>query len=694
MATALDLLMSTKEDVNLLSEQSDICTIDAKTRIIFVPSTIVVGGVQSDKNAERIKFSCPKIVGDNLDLSKFSVRINFENVSSVDFNVSIKDQYICDDVAVDGENVTFSWLIGRNAARYMGTVRFIVCAVKTDSDSNISVEWNTAIAEVPVLEGIEIDQPQIGQEEKDVINQLLELTKNTSAEAVQNVNSAKEQAIKDIQSVSQPDTTLTIEGGLAEAKATGEAIGSIKEDLEKKLNCKGGYIKQEITVIKNALINSLEHTQYNSPTMENATVSVISGEKYRIKGWSVNTTYCGLALYNGKNTTRIISNTGAFDTEITIPDGITTMYVNGRTSDNPIFVSKFETTESDSFWLEYDLLVEKAKDTERRVDALEHKEVSDAVYKYGVNHISDGVIDVFLHKYDDAHDLNVGFKKKSGNNLPDFFVWQLFENTSNNVLIDKTGLAVTRTISQGDTDYLSPSTVYAANNGDGDFADFTSGKLTGGWHMYNSKTSGDYTATARNISCKVYCDGKEISMGEKARGNEIIVDIVNRLQGSNTEKSDGTGREIVEQHFRITFRSGNKVIVDGEITALEDILYANYYGVSYYFFTPQRTVPCYLVGDKVTRVGVLPSVSLHRSDTNCTAIRTITNTDCFEMGIDTSVDIGDFSNNRGWNMQISSLKAYPMLVMQTEKEKMLTIPKGGKVFWRGYYNCYPTISVN
>lgn len=236
MATALDLLMSAKEDVNLLSEESDICTIDAKTRTIFVPSTIVVGGVQSDKNAERIKFSCPKIVGDNLDLSKFSVRINFENVSSVDFNVSIKDQYICDDVAVDGENVTFSWLIGRNAARYMGTVRFIVCAVKTDSDSNISVEWNTAIAEVPVLEGIEIDQPQIGQEEKDVINQLLDLTKNTSAEAVQNVNSAKEQAIKDIQSVSQPDTTLTIEGGLAEAKATGEAIGSLKEEIAELSN--------------------------------------------------------------------------------------------------------------------------------------------------------------------------------------------------------------------------------------------------------------------------------------------------------------------------------------------------------------------------------------------------------------------------------------------------------------------------
>lgn len=280
MATALDLLMSAKEDVNLLSEESDICTIDAKTRVIFVPSTIVVGGVQSDKNAERIKFSCPKIVGDNLDLSKFSVRINFENVSSVDFNVSIKDQYICDDVAVDGENVTFSWLIGRNAARYMGTVRFIVCAVKTDSDSNISVEWNTTIAEVPVLEGIEIDQPQIGQEEKDVINQLLELTKNTSAEAVQNVNSAKEQAIKDIQSVSQPDTTLTIEGGLAEAKATGDAIGSLKEDIVHRTSS----VIAQLNMTDGALLKK-DGGKENNESWATSNMIDVNGCKYiRVKG--------------------------------------------------------------------------------------------------------------------------------------------------------------------------------------------------------------------------------------------------------------------------------------------------------------------------------------------------------------------------------------------------------------------------
>lgn len=360
MATALDLLMNTKEDVNLLSEESDICTIDAKTRAIFVPSTIVVGGVQSDKNAERIKFSCPKIVGDNLDLSKFSVRINFENVSSVDFNVSIKDQYICDDVAVDGENVTFSWLIGRNAARYMGTVRFIVCAVKTDSDSNISVEWNTAIAEVPVLEGIEIDQPQIGQEEKDVINQLLELTKNTSAEAVQNVNSAKEQAIKDIQSVSQPDTTLTIEGGLAEAKATGEAIGSLKEDIVANSNELYNKEKEEIAVEPsdyNLLENKVAYIDTNNEIMtyENANAYVmhkivISGEKYRILSQthgSVNTLLYAICDSNGKviNSAKMgVSPNTYITTEISIPSNGVELYLNEfPTQTYPLVVNKIET---------------------------------------------------------------------------------------------------------------------------------------------------------------------------------------------------------------------------------------------------------------------------------------------------------------------------------------------------------------
>lgn len=396
MATALDLLMSTKEDVNLLSEESDICTIDAKTRSIFVPSTIVVGGVQSDKNAERIKFSCPKIVGDNLDLSKFSVRINFENVSSVDFNVSIKDQYICDDVAVDGENVTFSWLIGRNAARYMGTVRFIVCAVKTDSDSNISVEWNTTIAEVPVLEGIEIDQPQIGQEEKDVINQLLELTKNTSVEAVQNVNSAKEQAIKDIQSVSQPDTTLTIEGGLAEAKATGEAIGSLKEALFKQVK----IVNSESPIEEIISLNII-----------NRDTQFIDGYYYDINGNLVaHDGYCASDFVKIKPNTQYYSNTG---TNVIIYDIGLNKIASYGSSETPF------TTPNDAKYIKYAFL----KDQIKNVRICEVNKNLPFINAYELNSVGKKLLQRSLYNLSHSVDYDVislnGYLSKEGVNVFD-----------------------------------------------------------------------------------------------------------------------------------------------------------------------------------------------------------------------------------------------------------------------------------
>lgn len=275
MTSALDLLMDSDSTVETATlESNGICTIDSRTRTIFVPPEIVVGAVQSDKNAERIQFSCSKIVGDNLDLSKFSIRINFENVSRINSDISIKDQYICEDASINGDNITFSWVVGKNAARYMGTLRFIVCAVKTDSDSNISIEWNTTVAQIPVLEGIEVDQPSLDENNKDVINQLLAITKAASDEAVKNVNSAKEQAITDIQNISQPDKTLTVEGGIADAKATGNAISSLREDLRKLL--------KEIDIFD---YDVFEKLQLSDKGLEVDVSSAYKPERYKITSY-------------------------------------------------------------------------------------------------------------------------------------------------------------------------------------------------------------------------------------------------------------------------------------------------------------------------------------------------------------------------------------------------------------------------
>ena len=292
--------------------------------------------MQSDINAERIKFSCPKIVGDNLDLSQFSIRINFENISSIDSNISVKDQYICDDLSSDGDTVSFSWLIGKNAARYMGIVRFVVCAVKTDSDSNINIKWHSAIAQIPVLEGIEVEQPSFDENDKDVINQLLAITKTTSDEAVKNVNSAKEQAIKDIQNISQPDKTLTIEGGIADAGATGKAIDSLKEDLDSKI------ISSANLFDKSKLVSGFYTTSVSEIKIsENSSykcllLDVIPGNTYTATGWGYT-----FSFYD-KNGVRDTVNKVGTSTQskenvtFTVPSNAIKMSVNLRIDTNDV----------------------------------------------------------------------------------------------------------------------------------------------------------------------------------------------------------------------------------------------------------------------------------------------------------------------------------------------------------------------
>lgn len=46
------------------------CEIDAENRVIIVPQSEKLLGVESDEKGQRKYFKCPKIVGDNIDLSK------------------------------------------------------------------------------------------------------------------------------------------------------------------------------------------------------------------------------------------------------------------------------------------------------------------------------------------------------------------------------------------------------------------------------------------------------------------------------------------------------------------------------------------------------------------------------------------------------------------------------------------------
>lgn len=192
--TADEVLQQMQNSISLQSDGQIYCIIDPDTRQISIPSEYQLLGVESDEKTERIWFQCPKIVGDNIDLSKLQIRVNYQNANSQ------KDQYIVTDVQVDGDNIIFSWQLYRKVTRYMGTVSFIVCAVSV-SDGIIQNEWNTTLATAQVLEGLEVGTPELTEEQSDVIAQLLQIVKDTSDSAVEAVQAAEQEALQKISSI-------------------------------------------------------------------------------------------------------------------------------------------------------------------------------------------------------------------------------------------------------------------------------------------------------------------------------------------------------------------------------------------------------------------------------------------------------------------------------------------------------------
>ena len=196
--TAEELLTQMESEITPLSVESpDKCVIDPESREIIIPETYQILGVESDEKTERIEFQCPKIVGDNIDLSELQLRVNYQNANTDPENN--KDQYIVTDVQTDGDYIVFSWLLSRKVTAYQGNVSFIICAVKVSGET-IQNEWNTTLATAQVLEGLEADTPSPAEEQSDVIAQLLQIMTDTSEQAVSDVGTAKDAAIAAVQS--------------------------------------------------------------------------------------------------------------------------------------------------------------------------------------------------------------------------------------------------------------------------------------------------------------------------------------------------------------------------------------------------------------------------------------------------------------------------------------------------------------
>lgn len=160
---------------------NDIFEIDPETRVITVPASEKLFGVANDGNSERKHFRCPKIVGNNIDLSTMHLYVNYQNANGQ------KYPYLVEDIRTDGDYITFSWLIGPDVVAYKGQIKYIVCA-----KNGATAEWNTTLAEGTVLEGLEATE-EIVEKNPDIIEQILARLDRVTEIPQEKVSSAVEE---------------------------------------------------------------------------------------------------------------------------------------------------------------------------------------------------------------------------------------------------------------------------------------------------------------------------------------------------------------------------------------------------------------------------------------------------------------------------------------------------------------------
>jgi hypothetical protein len=174
---------------------------------------------------------------------------------------------------------------------------------------------------------------------------------------------------------------------------------------------------------------------------------------------------------------------------------------------------------------------------------------------------------IYISYPSEGRDLVIGLAPGGGNDLFDFRTWGTLPYDSE---IKPSSIS---SLHSSTSDWFSPFQIGAVANIDGD--DPNTYNFTGGSHQYDNGISGS-TPTARMENLKIEIDGKVVSSGGGV-GRFARFSWTNYVQGYNTRKSDGTGREILREDIVLTF-DGAEWKARTTLIPLEDVKFRLFYG--------------------------------------------------------------------------------------------------------------------
>ena len=223
----------------------------------------------------------------------------------------------------------------------------------------------------------------------------------------------------------------------------------------------------------------------------------------------------------------------------------------------------------------------------------------------------------------------------------------------------ESGEAFAETLMTNGTDWHAPFIVRATENADGD--DVGSAYFTGGNHQYNNQGSGS-SATARSVSLRFFVDGREV-VSDKGYANKIEIRWVNNVQGYNTRKADGTGREILQERHRLIF-DGIEWTETIELEPLETVFMERWYGLQF-VYTPNYPNYHYIgAADRTLHTNEESDCGGKDAD----GIVAYGDEHKIEMTIDTSVDLGKRTLSGNIGALCSNAKAYMFIIDYKQME--------------------------
>ncbi|WP_406044156.1 hypothetical protein [Succinimonas sp.] len=183
--------------------------VNSSTRQFIIPGSDLVFGVEDDSGSERKYFQCPRYVGDNLDLAACFIRINYRSANGK------MDAYLVDDLVIDGDNITFSWLLSPKVTEYKGQIKFVMCAVGPD----LKLKWHTTQGTGQALEGLEPDSSHIESQTADVVAQLIAMV-DAQTVAVEEVGAEQAASVRSAAEIARTAAVNEIEAKRANSLAS------------------------------------------------------------------------------------------------------------------------------------------------------------------------------------------------------------------------------------------------------------------------------------------------------------------------------------------------------------------------------------------------------------------------------------------------------------------------------------------